>query len=229
MPSSSSHPVPLFQVQNVVFAHSAEDREPLFPGLDLSLPQGALTMLRGPSGCGKSTLLRLLCRLEEPSSGRILFQNKSVTEYEPELLRNRAVFVHQEPALVPGTVEDNLRLPFGLAANRNTSAPSGDGLLRGLRELKLDIQLAADVSRLSGGQRMRVCLLRALLLSPKALLLDEPTAALDADSARVVKQMLEARVQDGTTVVMASHDAGMRDWACPHLEVDMAAAARGAA
>lgn len=175
--------------------------------LSLELPEGAFAVLQGPSGSGKSTLLRLACGLAAPDSGSVLFAGRPVAEYDPPLLRRQAIYLHQEPTLVDGTVRDNLLLPFAFAANRDLPRPDDAHLRERLgRFLLPDVDLGRPAGDLSGGQKQRLCLIRAMLLAPRLLLLDEPVSALDPDSAEAVLEAVEeAHLHEGASVLLVSH------------------------
>ncbi|HEX7289881.1 MAG TPA: ABC transporter ATP-binding protein [Conexibacter sp.] len=163
--------------------------------------KGSVTALVGPSGAGKSTLLRCLNRLLVPHDGSILLDGVSTAELEPCALRRRVGLVGQVPVMLPGSVRENLA--YGLAP----SAAGDDALARALRAAGLDPSfLARPAGELSGGERARVALARALTRNPELLLLDEPTAALDADAARHVGTTLRTLARDGLGVVVATHD-----------------------
>ena len=137
-----------------------------------SLPKGA-SCVAGPSGSGKSTLLRLLNRLADPVSGTVRYEGADVRERDPLELRREVCLVPQLPALLEGTVEDNIRFAAELAGREPDVA-------RLLDLAGLDASFAArDSGKLSVGEQQRVMLARALALEPRVLLLDEPTSALD--------------------------------------------------
>ena len=171
----------------------------------LVIEPGTYSLVRGPSGSGKSTLLRLLCLLEEPQAGRILFRNTSVFDMVPAELRRSIAYVQQMPNLLPGTIRENLLLPFSFKSNENMAVPSDADLEAGLQSFLLDLSLDGKGDCLSVGQSQRVCLLRSLLLHPEVLLLDEPTASLDAESAKVVLDKAAELNAQGMTVIMISH------------------------
>jgi putative ABC transport system ATP-binding protein len=163
----------------------------------LSIPTGS-TALLGPSGSGKSTLLRLLNRLADPDEGSVLFHGDDVRELDPLELRRRVGLVPQLPAPVPGSVADNVR--FGPRLHGADVDPEEPVRLAGLDHSFLE----RDASRLSVGEQPRVMLARALALEPEVLLLDEPTASLDAAATDAVEDALHGL--RGVSVVLVTHD-----------------------
>jgi putative ABC transport system ATP-binding protein len=165
--------------------------------VSLAIPPGS-TALVGPSGSGKSTLLRLLNRLADPDEGTVRFHGTDVRELDPLELRRRVGLVPQLPAPVPGTVADNVC--FGPRLHGEDVDPEPP-----LRLAGLDPSFAErDASRLSVGEQQRVMLARALALEPEVLLLDEPTASLDAAATRAVEDAL--RELHGLSFVLVTHD-----------------------
>jgi osmoprotectant transport system ATP-binding protein len=176
---------------------------------DLTIEPGRITALIGPSGCGKSTLLRLIVGLIEPSSGEVRFNGQPVALEGQQELRRRIGYVIQDGGLFPHlTAEQNVAL---MARHLQWSE---EKIRPRLEELcGLTRFPAAGLGRypveLSGGQRQRVGLMRALMLSPDVLLLDEPLGALDpmvrADLQTDLKEIFR---QLGQTVVLVTHDMG---------------------
>jgi ABC-type cobalamin/Fe3+-siderophores transport system ATPase subunit len=161
----------------------------------------SVTALVGPSGAGKSTLLRCLNRLLVPRSGAVLLDGEDTAALEPCALRRRVGLVGQTPVMLPGSVRENLA--YGL--------DPVDGDDERLAPALADAGLGADfldrpAVELSGGERARVALARALTREPELLLLDEPTAALDADAARHIAATLAALAGAGLGVIVATHD-----------------------
>jgi ABC-type multidrug transport system fused ATPase/permease subunit len=162
--------------------------------------KGTVTALVGPSGAGKSTLLRCINRLLIPHAGCVLLDGADTSELEPTALRRRVGLVGQVPVMLPGSVRENLS--YALAP-----ASAEEELATALRAAGLDAAfLDRPAAELSGGERARVALARALTRTPELLLLDEPTAALDAAAARHVGTTLTALARDGLGVVVATHD-----------------------
>jgi putative ABC transport system ATP-binding protein len=169
-------------------------------GLSADLPAGS-TAIVGPSGAGKSTLLRLLNRLADPDRGTIAYRGRPLDAHEPLTLRREVALVPQLPALLPGTVESNLRYAAGLAGE----SPDVD---RTLRLAGLDAGFAGrDVEQLSVGEQQRAMLGRALAQRPGVLLLDEPTSALDHAARDAIEAALaELRRELEISIVLVSHD-----------------------
>ena len=182
---------------------------PLLTGLTLSIRKGAFYLIRGPSGVGKSTFLRLFNRLEEPVSGEIRFRNKPLESYPPPLLRRSVLYIQQTPAVVDGSIEENLFLPFSFKVNQHREKPGREKVERLLKAVHLgDVALNDHAQTLSVGQLQRICLIRGLLLDPDVLLLDEPTSALDNDSASAVTVLLEQlNLETHLTILSATHHA----------------------
>lgn len=184
-----------------------EPNKPIVRSLSFGLEEGSYSLLVGPSGEGKSSLFRLLVRLEAPASGEILFQGEPIAALPPAELRRQVGLLGQTPALVPGTVKENLLLPFSFAAHRARPLPTEQELHMWLTRLGLgSVPLSQEASALSVGQRQRLCLIRLLLLRPKVLLLDEPTSALDAESRTTLLALVEELWRsEGLTVVQIDH------------------------
>ena len=163
------------------------------------VPRGTVTALVGPSGAGKSTLLRCLNRLIVPLAGTVALDGADVATLDPCTLRRRVGLVGQTPVMLPGSVRENLA--YGL------DAPDDRSLARALTDAGLDADfLGRRATQLSGGERARVALARALTREPELLLLDEPTAALDAAVAQHVAATLTALAHAGLGIVVATHD-----------------------
>ena len=176
---------------------------------NLSIESGKSTVLIGPSGCGKSTLLRVIIRLIEPDSGSIAFDGKPVTPANINALRRRIGYVIQEGGLFPHlSARANVLL---MARHVGKSDDETHSRLMELSELTRfpEKLLERYPVELSGGQRQRVSLMRALMLSPELLLLDEPLGALDPlVRASLQKDLKEIFTRLGQTVVFVTHDLG---------------------
>ena len=174
---------------------------------NLSIRRGKTTVLIGPSGCGKSTLLRLIIRLIEPDAGSIEFDDQTVSSENINALRRRIGYVIQEGGLFPHlTARANVVLMA-----RHIGKPP-DVMQSRLSELCELTRFSETLFpryplELSGGQRQRVSLMRALMLSPELLLLDEPLGALDPlVRASLQKDLKEIFARLGQTVLFVTHD-----------------------
>jgi osmoprotectant transport system ATP-binding protein len=175
--------------------------------IDLSIERGKTTVLIGPSGCGKSTLLRLIIGLLEPDSGQIQFDGAQLRSDKIDIVRRRIGYVIQEGGLFPHlTARGNvLLMARHLGRNENESVARLNELcaLTRLPENLLD----RYPLELSGGQRQRVSLMRALMLSPELLLLDEPLGALDPlVRAALQKDLKEIFARLQQTALLVTHD-----------------------
>jgi putative ABC transport system ATP-binding protein len=177
--------------------------------VNLDFMPGEFTVLRGRSGSGKSTLLNLVGLLDRPTGGRIVLRGQETERLNGRklaLLRRKSLgFVLQDSGVIERmTAMMNVALPgyyagLSMARSRKLAAIALD---------KVDLADKAGrlVGQLSGGERMRVGVARALLLSPHLVICDEPTASLDADTSRLVVRRLRTAVQDGACIICASHD-----------------------
>ncbi|HKG16200.1 MAG TPA: ATP-binding cassette domain-containing protein [Solirubrobacteraceae bacterium] len=192
----------LFELHDVTATRSGT---PVLHDLSVRLAEGA-TCVAGPSGSGKSTLLRLLNRLADPERGRVLYRGRDVRELDVLSLRREVCLVPQLPALLEGTVAENVGFGARLAGRPTDVGRALD--LAGLASSFAD--RAAD--RLSVGEQQRVMLARALALRPAVLLLDEPTSALDADTRDAVEAtLLELRERLALSYVLVTHDLGQAE------------------
>src|SRR5438105_15428090 len=176
---------------------------------DLAIPPGRITVLIGPSGCGKSTLIRLMIGLLRPDTGSVRFAGTEITAANVQMLRWRMGYVVQDGGLFPHlTAGDNVTLMARYLSVQRAKTESRLEELCGLTRFPAD-GLARYPVELSGGQRQRVSLMRALMLEPDVLLLDEPLGALDP----IIRSELQADLRRifhslKKTVVLVTHDLG---------------------
>jgi ABC-type cobalamin/Fe3+-siderophores transport system ATPase subunit len=187
----------LFELDDVTYSRGGKV---VLKDVRARLPVGANSLL-GPSGSGKSTLLRLLNRLADPDSGHVLYEGRDVREYDPLALRREVSLVPQLPALIDGTVHDNVAYGPRLAGRSFNARSCLE--LAGLDPAFED----RDASKLSVGEQQRVMLARALALEPRVLLLDEPTSALDQAARDAVEGTLRRlRARTAISLVVVTHD-----------------------
>jgi osmoprotectant transport system ATP-binding protein len=174
---------------------------------DLAFARGKTTVLIGPSGCGKSTLLRLIIRLLDPDTGTIRFGDETITPENISALRRRIGYVIQDGGLFPHlTARKNILL---MASHLKWPADKMNHRLVELCALTRFPEPALDrfPLELSGGQRQRISLMRALMLSPELLLLDEPLGALDPlVRAALQKDLKEIFQRLNQTAILVTHD-----------------------
>ena len=181
---------------------------PAVDSLDLEIPEGEILVLVGPSGCGKSTTLRLINRMIEPSSGRIIFDGEDVTSVNPDHLRRRIGYVIQQIGLFPHqTIAQNIAtVPKLLGWDRKKIPGRVDELMD---MVGLDPSLYRDryPKELSGGQAQRVGVARALGADPAVLLMDEPFGAIDPITRdRLQNEFLRLQEELKKTIVFVTHD-----------------------
>ncbi len=178
--------------------------------INLSINKGEFISVMGPSGCGKSTLLNIIGLLDQPSNGQIKVAGQQITSYKDKAiagLRNEKIgFIFQSFNLIPDlNLFDNVDVPLryrGFSAKERKIR-----IENSLERVGLSARMKHLPSQLSGGQQQRVAIARALAGEPRFLLADEPTGNLDSLMARQVMQLLEEINQQGTTIIMVTHDA----------------------
>ncbi|MFG1910493.1 thiol reductant ABC exporter subunit CydD [Kribbella sp. NPDC048928] len=173
--------------------------EPALDGFDLELRPGEVVALTGASGAGKSTALAVLLGFVAPERGVVVAGGSAADEFDPAEWRRQFAWVPQRPGLRLGTVADNVRLGRPDASDDDVRLAL---IAAGAGELELDKAVGEQGQQLSGGQQRRVALARALLTEAPVLLLDEPTAGLDADTEAAVVSGLRS---SGRTVLMVAH------------------------
>ena len=169
--------------------------------VDLEIPSGGFVCLLGPSGCGKSTVLNLIAGFERPDTGSVLADGRPIDGPGPD-----RVVLFQDPALFPWlSVQENVAFPLrgrGLSA-ADVRARTEDAL----RTVHLWRFKKAQPHELSGGMRARAAIARALVMEPRVMLMDEPFAALDAQTREMLQQEVERAWQrTGATMVFVTHD-----------------------
>jgi multiple sugar transport system ATP-binding protein len=185
--------------------HKSFGAVPVIKGVDLTVKAGEFMVFVGPSGCGKSTLLRLICGLEDITSGDMFFDGERVNELVPS--KRGIAMVFQSYALYPHmTVYDNMA--FGMQLAKASPEETKKRIETAAEMLQLTPYLARLPKQLSGGQRQRVAIGRAIVRDPKVFLFDEPLSNLDA-ALRVATRIEIAKLHEsmhGTTMVYVTHD-----------------------
>jgi ABC-type multidrug transport system fused ATPase/permease subunit len=192
-------------LRGVWFAYA--EGAPVLRHLDLEVAAGERVCVVGPTGAGKSTLLALLLRFYDPDAGVVELDGTDLRDLDLASLRRQLALVPQDPWMLGGTVADNVRFGRPGATREELEAAARatrvDELIERLPD-GWDTEIGEDGVRLSGGQRRRVALARAILRDASVLLLDEPTSGLDAASEQAVLDALD-RAAEGRTVLSVSH------------------------
>lgn len=176
----------------------------LLVDVSLSVAPGEMLAIVGPSGLGKSQLLRALATLDD-APGHLTLDHKSPSVWGFPAWRRAVVLVQQRGVMLDGSVRANLLAPFELAVSKRP--PSEADLVARLASLGIQSTvLEQSARRLSMGQAQRISLARALLIQPRVLLLDEPTAGLDPAATSQVEALLRAACDEGVGVILVSHD-----------------------
>ena len=198
-------------------------------GINTQIHKGEVVVIIGPSGSGKSTFLRCLNRLEEPTSGQVIFEGKDICSKGQDItvLRQKMGMVFQQFNLFNNkNVLDNVMLaPYSLGKKKLRALkkdPSYTGpktakelkescrenAMSLLRRVGLEEKAQAYPSTLSGGQKQRVAIARALAMNPKVILFDEPTSALDPEMVGEVLELMKELANEGMTMVIVTHEMG---------------------
>ncbi|KAI0558792.1 ABC transporter [Gracilaria domingensis] len=210
---------------------SGDERRLVLENFNLDIPSGTSHALVGSSGCGKSTTVRLIERFYDVIEGAVTFDGVDVRQLNVKWLRSQIGYVGQMPTLFARTIRENIAL--GAAMEAAVDEKTGKKVLRRMEVSDAEIIEAAKKANahdfimklpeqydtllgergalLSGGQKQRVCIARALIRNPKILILDEATAALDAQSERIVQSALEKAAAGRTTITIAHRLSTVKD------------------
>lgn len=174
-------------------------------GVSLKVEEKEILTVVGPNGSGKTSLLRILASIDSPSSGEVLLEGREVTDRNRGQIRRRSTLVFQKTALFSTTVYKNVA--YGLRLRGYSSSEIDDKVEEALRLVGLEGYGGRPAKKLSGGEKQRVSLARALALRTDLLLLDEPTANLDPKNVSIIEETISRVNREcDTTVVMATHN-----------------------
>jgi tungstate transport system ATP-binding protein len=180
-------------------------RSEVLKDINLDVQENEVLALIGPTGSGKTTLLRLIDLLDQPTSGHLFFEGVDICHLSSQnklAMRRKMAMVFQKPVMFKTNVYDNVC--YGLKVRGEGKAR--DEVLRVLKEVDLLGYESRDANTLSGGEMQRIALARAMVIKPQLLLLDEPTANLDPKSAQDIDSLIKRLANNGTTVIIASHN-----------------------
>lgn len=183
----------------------------ILKGITTTIEKGEKVVIIGPSGSGKSTFLRCLNRLEQPTSGQILFEGQDLTRMPDKQLyavREKMGMVFQHFHLFPHlTIRKNITLaPVKLGLMNQQQA--NETAERLLKKVGLSDKAEQYPNQLSGGQKQRIAIARALAMNPDVMLFDEPTSALDPEMVGEVLELMRELASEGMTMVVVTHEMG---------------------
>ncbi|MFE6069462.1 ABC transporter ATP-binding protein [Streptomyces sp. NPDC056525] len=195
--------VPVLELRNVTAAYGP-DAEAAVRDIDLVIPRRGHTAVVGPSGAGKTTLLSLVLRFLEPTGGELLLDGRPYRDHAHADIRARLAYVEQDTPVVPGTIRDNLLLARPDATTEDLRRVLHDvRLTEKVDALEEGLDTPLATANVSGGERQRIALARALLATPDVLLLDEATAQLDGLTEAAVQECVRSRADTGAVVTIA--------------------------
>lgn len=185
-------------------------------GIDVAIPRGSFSVIMGPSGSGKSTLLYLIGGLDWPTSGNIIVDGLEIEKMDENELadyrRNKLGFIFQSFNLISNmTAEANVSFPLRFSGVNNKERMERAEVL--MERVGLKDRIGHKPTELSGGQQQRVAVARSLINDPPLILADEPTGNLDSTSGQAIMVMLDELVKAGKTVLVATHDTRMLNYA----------------
>ncbi len=171
---------------------------------EFKLHTGSFNFLLGPNGSGKTTLLNILSLVDNEFEGQLFYKERAIDKSDSLLLRKKFSVIWQDPYLFKGSVYTNIALPLKL---RNVS---GNEIRERINQLSRELEIAHLLNKksnqLSGGEKQKVSIARALITKPELLFIDEPTTNLDTESNRFYNDMFAELVNDNVTIFLITHD-----------------------
>ncbi|MDU4883550.1 amino acid ABC transporter ATP-binding protein [uncultured Clostridium sp.] len=190
--------------------HKSFGKNDVLKGIDEHIKKGEVVVVIGPSGSGKSTFLRCLNLLEEPTSGKIIFEDNDITDKKVDInkIREKMGMVFQQFNLFPHkTVLENLTIA-PIKVKGISKAQAEKKAMELLDRVGLSNKVKSYPSSLSGGQKQRIAIARALAMEPDVMLFDEPTSALDPEMVGEVLNVMKDLAKEGMTMVVVTHEMG---------------------
>lgn len=202
--------------EDVTFAYTDEngDKTHVLQGLNLSISSGEVIGILGGTGSGKSSLVQLIPRLYDVESGRVTVAGHDVKEYDLDALRKQVAMVLQTNVLFSGTIKENMRWGKKDATDEEIIAAckiaQADEFIQDFKE-GYDTKIERGGSNVSGGQRQRLCIARALLMNPKILILDDSTSAVDTKTDSLIRQGLATSLKETTKIIIGQRISSIQD------------------
>ena len=205
------------EFRHVSFRYHKGSENLVLDDINLHIPAGATVGIIGSTGSGKTTLVSMIPRLYDADEGEILVDGVNVKEYSLERLREGVGMVLQKNLLFSGTIGDNLRWGDAEATEEDVRAAAAiaqaDGFVTGFKN-GYDSDLGQGGTNVSGGQKQRLCIARALLKKPKILILDDSTSAVDTATEAHIREGLRTQLSDSTKIVIAQRISSVKDADC---------------
>ena len=202
------------EFKNVSFRYYKNSEGYVLDHIDLTIPHGATVGIIGSTGCGKTTLVSMICRLYDVDEGQVLVDGVDVRDYSLEHLRDGVGMVLQKNTLFSGTIGENLRWGDGDATDeevrRAARHAQADKFVSTFAD-GYDTMLDQGGTNVSGGQKQRLCIARALLKKPKILILDDSTSAVDTATERQIRQALREDLAGSTKIVIAQRISSVQE------------------
>ena len=200
--------------ENVSFTYTKNADKPVLNDISLSIESGETVGILGGTGSSKSSLVQLIPRLYDAAKGKVKVGGIDVREYHLDALRNQVAMVLQKNVLFSGTIKDNLRWGNEQATDEEIiqacKLAQADGFVNEFPD-QYDTWLEQGGSNVSGGQRQRLCIARALLKNPKILILDDSTSAVDTKTDEQIRRALRMNLPDTTKIIIAQRVASVQD------------------
>ncbi|NTU66572.1 MAG: ABC transporter ATP-binding protein [Candidatus Moranbacteria bacterium] len=201
----------IIQAKNLCKTYSSEGvATAALCGVTFSVAKGEFISIMGPSGSGKSTLMQMLGMLDRPTGGEYLFEGKNINDYTDDELakiRNKKIgFIFQSFNLLPRTsVYENVELPL-LYDDDHLEMNNEEKIMKALRSVGMEHRVDYLSNQLSGGEKQRVAVARALVNDPEVIFADEPTGNLDSKSGLQVMRILQELNNQGHTIILVTHE-----------------------
>ncbi len=204
----------MIEFKNVTYRYHKGSEEPVLDKIDLTIPAGATVGIIGSTGCGKTTLVSLIPRLYDTDEGEVLIDGINVKDYTLYNLRESVGMVLQKNVLFSGTIEENLRWGNENATDEEMMAAAenaqADKFVKNFTN-GYATELGQGGVNVSGGQKQRLCIARALLKNPKIIILDDSTSAVDTATEAQIRKAFREELADSTKIIIAQRISSVRD------------------
>ena len=202
------------EFKNVSFRYYKDSEEKVLDNINLKIPAGSTVGIIGSTGCGKTTLVSLIPRLYDTDEGEVLVDGVNVKDYSLKNLREGVGMVLQKNVLFSGTIGDNLRWGDENATDEDVfsaaESSQAHGFISAMKD-GYDTELEQGGTNVSGGQKQRLCIARALLKKPKILILDDSTSAVDTATEARIRQAFRNDLKDSTKIIIAQRIGSVKD------------------